>query len=402
MTGPEFEATADLKKPSLSFADARRIAVAGFYPTSALDSPMPPESTSPAQTTAQAEVRRLDVPLRSPFKIAYETITHARNVLVRATFDDTTGYGEGAPVPAITGETQDDVLADVRGWTESLPSRDQVKDAGRYDAVSTAAGRAAAEGAVLDAAARVAEAPLCTFLRDASVADVPTSVTLPLVDEDELEPLVRRYKADGFRIFKVKAGLGVDEDLERIRRIRDLVGSSAELRVDPNQGWDREAAERALPGLRDVGVAFLEQPLARDDLEGHAALRVREEVPIMLDESIFSPDDARRAIRAEAADILNIKLAKCGGILPGLEIADLAADAGLVCMVGCMLETRVSIAQAAHLVLAHDAIQYADLDGATFLASDPVDGGPYLEDGVVHVSGTPGLGIWAVTDASEA
>lgn len=360
---------------------------------------MSPEAAPSAETTARVEVRRLDVPLRSPFKIAYETITHARNALVTATADGQTGYGEGAPVPAITGETQDDVVTDVRDWTDSVPPLGETKDAGRYAALATAAGRAAAEGAVLDAAAHVAETPLCTFLRDASVADVPTSVTLPLVDEDELEPLIGRYKAAGFRIFKVKAGLGVDEDLQRIRRIRELVGSTAELRVDPNQGWDRAGSERALPGLRDAGVAFLEQPLAKDDLKGHARLRALDEVPIMLDESIFSPEDARHAIQAEAADILNIKLAKCGGLLPGLAIADAAADADLTCMVGCMLETRVSIAQAAHLVLAHDAIRYADLDGATFLATDPVDGGPQIEQGSVRVPDSPGLGIAGVADA---
>ncbi len=397
-----FEATSGLKKPSLSFAVARRIAVPGFYPAATLDWPMPRESTPHAQATARPEVRRLDVPLRSPFKISFETITHARNVLVRAAVGDTTGYGEGAPVPAITGETQDDVVADVRAWTDSAPALDNATDAGRYATLTTAAGRAAAEGALLDAAARLAGAPLCTFLRDAPVGDVPTSVTLPLVGADEIEPLINRYKVDGFRIFKVKAGLGVDEDLERIRRIRELVGSATELRVDPNQGWDRASSERALPRLRDAGVAFLEQPLARDDLKGHARLRALDEVPIMLDESIFSPDDARRAIKAEAADILNIKLAKCGGLLPGLEIADAAAEAGLECMVGCMLETRASIAQAAHLVLSHDAIRYADLDGATFLAVDPVEGGPQLRDGAVVVPDSPGLGVTGVTGTTDA
>lgn len=361
-----------------------------------MTSQAPPRSTR----ISHVEARSLDVPLRSPFRIAYETITHAKNVLVTASAADSTGFGEGSPVPAITGETQEDVLADVEAFPASF-ELEASKQAELYMPLKTAAGRAAVEGAVLDAAARQEGVPLCTYLRGRPARPVETSVTLPLVEDGELEPLVDGYRKKGFRIFKVKAGLGVDQDVERIRRIRGWVGSSAELRVDPNQGWDRAGSLRALPALRDAGVAFLEQPLKRDDLKGHAELRALDEVPIMLDESIFTPDDARRAIEAEAADILNIKLAKCGGVLPGLEIADLAAEAGLECMVGCMLETRVSITQAAHLVLAHDAIRYADLDGATFLASDPVEGGPTIENGALQVKDEPGLGIQGVRQGAD-
>jgi L-alanine-DL-glutamate epimerase-like enolase superfamily enzyme len=149
----------------------------------------------------------------------------------------------------------------------------------------------------------------------------------------------------------------------------------------------------ALPKLRDLGVAALEQPLKKDDLAGHAALVAEKQVPIMLDESVFSPDDARRALAAKACDWINIKLQKSGGIGPGLAIAGLAQAAGVPCMVGCMVESRVGILQAGHLVLAHPNIQAADLDGHTFLAKDPVAGGGVITNGKLAIGTEPGIGV---------
>lgn len=339
----------------------------------------------PAAWTMHA--RALDVPLEMPFRIAYDTVTHARNVLVTAEAGGVVGFGEGAPVPSITGENQAEVLSDLRGEPR------------------TRAGRAAADLAAWDLRARLAGQSLARALGASGAPDpVESSITLPLVPEEELPGLVRRRLREGWGALKVKAGLGVRDDLRRIAVVRALAGDR-EVRVDANQGWELDHATAALPELADLGVSVLEQPLAREDLAGHAALReASREVggpPVMLDESVFGPVDAARALEAGAADWLNIKLQKCGGLTDAVRIADLARAEGVPCMVGCMLETRVGILAAAHLAAAHPNVRKADLDGAALLGSDPVDGGGQYGAGSIVLSDEPGIGVASVRDGPD-
>jgi L-alanine-DL-glutamate epimerase-like enolase superfamily enzyme len=343
----------------------------------------------------------LDVPLASPFRIAYDVVTDVKNGLAVAEFGDLTGFGEAAPVPTITSEDRAAGLKAFDAWQRGggkIPA--DARDATSL-AIRSPSMRTAVEGALLDLAARQAEQPLCTYLTGHAPAPVPTSITLGLGEDNLVVPWVDRQVKAGFRILKVKGGLGVDRDLARIKAVREAAGAKVTLRVDPNQAWTVAEAKRALPILRDLGIAALEQPLKKDDLAGHAALVAERQVPIMLDESVFSPDDARRAIAAKACDWINIKLQKCGGLGPGLQIADIAEKAGVPCMVGCMIETRVGILQAGHLVLAHPNIQAADLDGHTFLKSDPVSGGGIITNGKLAIGTEAGLGIRDVACGAE-
>ncbi len=345
----------------------------------------------------------LDVPLAEPFRIAYDVVTRVSNGLAVASAGKLAGFGEAAPVKTITGEDTAAAVAAFAKWRAAggrLPS--DARDP-RSLAIGSPAARAAVEGALLDLAARQAGQPLCAHVGGGKPAPVPTSITLGLGDDAAVAPWVARQRKAGFRILKVKAGLGLERDLARLRQVRELA-PGVELRVDPNQAWSRADAVRALPALRDLGVRVLEQPLAKADLDGHAHVRSearRHGVALMLDESVFTPADAKAAIAAGACDWINIKLQKCGGIGPGLAIAQLAQAAGVPCMVGCMVETRVGILQAAHLALAHGNIQAADLDGHTFLASDPVRGGGVLRDGCLEVPDKPGLGVEGIGHGEE-
>lgn len=350
-------------------------------------------------TVPALRLHAFDVPLESPFRIAYDTVTKVENTLCVAQAGATTGFGEAAPVKTITGEDRAALLAAWRTWGQGVKAPADARDPQSLRIASPAL-RTAVEGALLDVQARVAEQPLCTYLSGRQPKPVPTSITLGLVDDDKVAPWVARRRKEGFRILKVKAGLGaVANDLARIEQVRELAGPNVELRVDPNQAWSRTDTVAALPALRDANVAVLEQPLAKADLVGHAAVRLearKHGIPLMLDESVFTAQDAAAAITAKACDAINIKLQKCGGLVPGLAIAAIAETAGVPCMVGCMVETRVGILQAAHLVLAHANITAADLDGHTFLAHDPVRGGAVVQDGALQVGSAAGLGIQGV------
>lgn len=359
--------------------------------------------SSPSRCVARTRLslHALDVPLASPFRIAYDVVTEVKNGLVVASDGELTGFGESAPVATITGEDRPSGVKAFNEWQRSggrVPA--DPRDPASL-AIPSISMRAAVEGALLDLAARQEEKPLCTYLTGRAPAPVPTSITLGLGEDKDVVPWVDRQVKAGFRILKVKGGLGLERDLARIAAVRQAAGEKVTLRVDPNQAWTLAEARKALPKLRDLGVAALEQPLKKDDLAGHAALVKEAQVPIMLDESIFSPADAKRALAAKACDWVNIKLQKSGGIGPGLQIASLAEAAGVPCMVGCMVETRVGILQAGHLVLAHANIQAADLDGHTFLKTDPVLGGGTIVNGKLAIGTEAGLGVRDVARGAE-
>src|ERR1041385_2899664 len=196
-------------------------------------------------------VHALDVPLSSPFRIAYDTVTHIHNGLAVATSGDLAGFGEAAPVPTITSEDRAAGLKAFEAWQQAggrLPA--DARDPASL-AIPSPSMRTAVEGALLDLAARLEEVPLCAYLSGRSPAPVPTSITLPLGDDAAVVPWVDRQVAAGFRILKVKGGLGLERDLARIRAVREAAGANVALRVDPNQAWSREEALRALPVLRD-------------------------------------------------------------------------------------------------------------------------------------------------------
>lgn len=342
-----------------------------------------------SQPTVQATP--FDLVLREPFRIAYDTVTHSRNVLVTARRGDLVGFGEAGPVPTITSEDQNQAVAGLERLIQSPPLTLPDPDAGLAASLGY-------ETAMCDLAARTARQPLCTHMTGAAPSDVASSITVPIVDGEALDRRIQRCLDLGFTIFKVKAGSGLEDDLVRIAAVRDAVGD-AEIRIDPNQGWSRGDAMAALPRLVDLDVAVLEQPLARHDLEGHAAVTKEARdagLPIMLDESVFSPGDARRAIEADACDRINIKLQKTGSLKAAIRLADVAQDAGVPCMIGCMIESRIAILAAAHTAAAHPNIKWADLDGHTFLRHDPVVGGPTTVGGVIRLTEAHGLGIDAV------
>jgi L-alanine-DL-glutamate epimerase-like enolase superfamily enzyme len=169
--------------------------------------------------------------------------------------------------------------------------------------------------------------------------------------------------AAGFQILKVK--LGADDDVAIVRAIRERYRGT--LRVDPNAGWDVERAIRTIAALEPYGIEFVEQPLAADDVAGLRFVRSRSQLPIVADESVVSVGDVARI--AGAADGINVKLQKCGGIAEARELIDAARRCGLRVMLGCRAaETSVSIAAAAHLASLADWI---DLDGNLLIVDDP-------------------------------
>ncbi len=181
----------------------------------------------------------------------------------------------------------------------------------------------------------------------------------------------------------------------RIRAVRDAVGPDVRIRVDANQGWSARQSIAVIRSLEDAGadLEFVEQPVAAADLEGLARVTQSVDTPVMADEAVFGLRDLTAVIERGAADIVNIKLAKCGGLAVARTMAALAAAHGVGTMVGSMMEGPIGVGAAASLVAAHPTTVVSDLDAAWWLSASPVRGGLSYDAGAVVLPDSPGLGI---------
>lgn len=343
---------------------------------------------------ASVSVERLDLELSEPFEISLGTRTQAQNILVRVRTDTgTVGYGEGSPLPSVTGETRDAALATAEAAgdlfvDQPIGSFRTLTERLRSSFPGMASANFAMETALIDAYCREQNIPL-SELCGGTPSPVTTDITVPIVDPESAKKSAVKAADDGFTDIKIKTGSGLDADVERVFAVAEGA-PSADLKIDANQGWTvRETAEFETR-IRESGIEIelIEQPVRADDIVGLRRARNAVDVPIAADEAVFSPADAVRVVREEAADIINVKLGK-SGILAAETIAGIAQAANLDVMIGCMLESSVGIHASAHLVSGLDCFSYVDLDGNLLLADDVVERqhGPNI-----RISG-PGHGI---------
>jgi L-alanine-DL-glutamate epimerase-like enolase superfamily enzyme len=347
-----------------------------------------------------AESRVEALGLTRPYTIAFRRIESVENAIVRLETDSgLVGLGAASPEPKVTGETMEDCRSALsRERIEWLIGRETSNPEPVIREVESRmlpapAARAAVDMALYDLAARERGVPLVEMLGREHDA-LPTSITIGIKPLDETLAEAAEYVARGFRILKVKIGLDLEQDLERLARLRENVGPRIAIRADGNQGYTAEETLRFFRETAPLDLEFLEQPLPAAEVEAMRALPEEIRERIAADESLLTEDDARRlAAPPRACGILNIKLMKCGGIAPARRIAAVAESAGIRLMWGCMDESRISIAAALHAAFSCPATRYLDLDGSLDLARDVVEGGFVLEDGVMRTTDAPGLGV---------
>ena len=204
--------------------------------------------------------------------------------------------------------------------------------------------------------------------------------------------VLRTFVKNGVKTIKIKLGKNAQEDVERVRLIRAAVSPSIGLRIDANQGWFFKEAVESLNAMADFDVQFCEQPIHHHYDYLLPGLRERSRVKIMADESVFNHYDAIRLIEAKAVDYINVKLAKSGGILEAIMIADTAQGYGIPCMLGGMLESRLALTAKAHLAMANDNFIFYDLDTCLLgQLEDPVLGGARYREFQIEITDEPGI-----------
>ena len=340
-----------------------------------------------------------NIKLKSPFKISLGTITEAQNVVVEIETDQGhKGIGEAAPMPLVTGDTQEGIALAIHKYLRPIlleeDPRQIKKLSGKLKSSlqGNPGAHVAVEMALFDLLGEIYRIPLYILWGGNSnffEGDCTVSLDTPAVMAEKAKEIVER----GYSYIKIKVGEGLEKDLTKISQISEKIGSQASLRLDANQGWDVKEAIQIIKKLEKYNIDLLEEPISRGNLEGMVLIRSRANIPIMADETVFNPREALAVIKAGAADLINIKLMKAGGILAAREIDGLARTAGLECMVGCMLESRVAITAAAHLVASSPNITRADLDSPLILERDPVQGGVKIEGEKYILPEKPGLGV---------
>jgi L-alanine-DL-glutamate epimerase-like enolase superfamily enzyme len=354
-------------------------------------------------TITHIDIYRFSIPME-PFTIATGTMDHAQNVFIRVHTDaGFYGVGECSAFPMIVGETQDTCLVMAREFAKLWQGQNALDIPARMQQLHgfTAGNstiKSAFDIALFDIAAKNADLPLYQFL-SGQRREVESDITIGIAGPHAMALKALDFKATGASILKVKLGKNAVDDVERIRQIREAVGSNIQIRIDANQGWSFDDAVFALQALGPYDIEFCEQPMRTWYDDRLPELMQLSPVKIMADESVYNHHDAHKQINSGSCHYINIKMAKSGGILEAMNIHNEAASKGIACMMGGMLESRIALSAKLHFVYASPNIRFYDMDTCMLgHLQDPCVGGVIYDGYKLDISDEPGIGA----DANEA
>jgi o-succinylbenzoate synthase len=318
----------------------------------------------------QRSVVRLSIPLREPFVTSAGVVSARELLLLRLEArDGTIGYGEAAPFEPYDGVPLERAAAALTGGGGRRPP--QV--------------RAAEEIARLDLHARQEDRPIAEPRRDA----LPVNMTLAAGPPDEVAEQARAGLREGYACFKLKVGL--PDDPERVAAVRAAVGPWPALRVDANGAWSVDEAVRAIRGIEEHDLEFVEQPCKT--LRELAEVRQRVSTAVVADESVSSMRELRRAVELEACDVVNVKLAASGGFAPARELLREARAAGLDAFLSSTLDGPWGIAAALQLAGSEELTLACGLATLGLFDSPLARALPAPRGGTLPVPTGPGLGV---------
>ena len=377
-----------------------------------------PEDSSSSRSAGPTRLASVEIiPLKIPFARSFDHAAMSRNysdaVIVRVTdHDGIRGYGEGLPRPYVTGEDVASLVAELKSrvipevlarefepglnvleQVQALSAACSLPEGRRHAVVAWNATMCAMELALLDWALRRSGQPLSEWLQPARHQVVYTGV-IDATDPETAGTLATRYLDARFSRIKLKVGIG--DDLRRLEAVRRAVGDKVAVRVDANGSWSADSAIAALESMKTFGIEAVEQPVGALDLEGMRRVREETGVAVIADESLITMRDAENLVREHACDIFNVRVSKCGGLLPSLAISEFGLSAGLKVQVGAQVgETSLLSAAGRHLALHLAELESAEGSFGTYLLSEDITTEPVMfgDGGRGSLVLGPGLGV---------
>jgi o-succinylbenzoate synthase len=353
------------------------------------------------------DVFLVDIPFRVPFVVWRGEAASKQHVLVRIETDSgLTGWGEASPFLYYAPETAGDVASMVRDFmTGELIGRDP-RDVraisalfGMLDGHEFA--KCAVETALWDILAQSAGLPLYKLLGGAVREAVPLLTVLHHDTPEAMGQEAAELVQAGFSRVKIKIGFGLEEDEETVAKVREAIGPRVKIRVDAEEHYATKDALAIARRLEKYDLELISQPVPRTDWQGMALLRNALATPVLADEGIHSPADVMTCIHYQAADMVNIKIVKSGGLIPALEMAAICQAAHYPVVLGSMIESGIGTLLGAHFALATPAVFSTELCGPLLLADTLLDKPLDIRDGHLWLDSTPGLGAGIDLDRLE-
>ncbi|OZI10832.1 dipeptide epimerase [Bacillaceae bacterium SAS-127] len=349
------------------------------------------------------KIKKIDVfaarlPLKEPFIISYLRLDDMPTVLTRVeTESGLVGWGEAVPDPIVTGETWESTYQIIQNElaplliNESPFSIDRIHRKFNATVSEVPSAKAALDIALYDLMGKMTGQPVYQLIGGKAHEELQVPQVISIKDPAVMAKDARNYVAAGCRNIKIKVGTNAKVDIQRIQAVREAIGADVQLRVDANQGWSRVEALKVIRETADCDVDWYEQPVKAHDLKSMKEIRSVSPASIMVDEGVHNIHDLVDVIEMRAADMLNIKLMKSGGIYPALALANLADAADMPCQIGSMVESAIGTMAGAHLAMAKSIIETNEMVGPQMFSKDVAE--VTFNGDVLQLSDQPGLGV---------
>ena len=339
------------------------------------------------------------IKLKEPFIISLGPLTHAENcIVIIKTKEGITGVGECSPFMTINGESMETGMVVGKYLATILKGKNALDIEGCHKAMNSviygnSSIKSAFDMALYDIASQHANLPLYSFLGGSNNKTLVTDYTVSFKEANAMAKDAAKIKANGFQVVKVKLGGTKEDDIERIKKIREAIGMELPLRIDANQGWNTTDAIEILNVLQPYNIQHCEEPIPRWNFMELPLIKKQSPVKIMADESCCDEHDAKRLFDLNACDYFNVKLGKSSGILGAEKIIAIAEQHDIKIQIGGFLESRVGFTAAAHVALSSDTIVHCDFDTPLMFEEDPVVRGiGYTDKGEIVMPEGVGLG----------
>lgn len=345
------------------------------------------------------QIYAIRLPLHVPFVVSYDTYHHMPSIIVKmVTNEGIIGYGEAVADGNVTGETWEGVFHNLKSTlapvllNENPMNLEKIHDIMNNTIYGAPATKAAIDIACFDILGKVVNQPIYQLIGGRFHDEFPITHVISIGEPKAMAQEADEMLNKGYNSFKVKVGKNVKEDIERIKAIRREIGEHIPIRIDVNQGWkDSSTTIQVLKELQQLNIDWLEQPILADDIDGIVEIKEKSTIPIMIDEGLKGIKEMREIINKRAADKVNIKLMKCGGIYPAVKLAHQAEIANIECQVGSMVESSIGSAAGFHVAFSNKNITSVELTGPLKFSKDI--GNLHYDVPLIRLNDQPGLGI---------